>query len=61
MTSDPVVVAQQDGMVVLRSGMRTIWLTPLDALDLGQEIATVAEQAGNEAVAAARAERKALA
>lgn len=58
MTSDTVTVTSQEGMVVLRSGMRTVWLSPLDALDLGQEITNLAERVGAEVVQRANHERE---
>lgn len=60
MTSDPVVVIQQAGMVGLRTShgyTRTYWLTPLDACDLADALHQMAEQVGHDAVIEAAARR----
>lgn len=61
MTSDPVTVTHTAGMVGLTMGSsysRTYWFSPLDALDLAEELAKVAEGVGADVIAEARARRQ---
>lgn len=64
MTSTPAKVVKANGMVgiqVLNGYHPVHWFTPLDAMDLSDDIRLAANQLGKEAVAQARRVRQASA
>jgi hypothetical protein len=61
MMSEPTKVIRGDGMIGLEMGSsfkRLYWYSPLDALDLADELAQMAEVVGAEVVADAKRARK---
>ena len=64
MTSDPVSIIEQAGMVGIRTTTgytRTLWFTPLDAMDVAENLQEVAERVGKQVVEVAQQQREASA